>query len=306
MFDLQFFSSTLTTVAPLLFAALGALLCFRSGFFNIAIEGQLLVAAFSGAVVAKATGDALLAVVTACVAATVLGAIVAVATYVFRVDAIVAGIAANLLAAGVTALLTRELSGGSSSIIVSDGRLPRVAASVADRIPFVGGLIAGQTPLVFLAFALALALAWALKRTRTGLAIRALGESVESVGGAGISVARIRTIVTVGCGILCGFGGAQLALGPATSFSVGMTNGRGFTAIVAAMIGTTVASATLGTFLFGIAEAIGLRVQLSDTGLPQAVVQMVPYVLALIVLAAASRIALSGVDPVQRRILRQQ
>lgn len=305
MFDIQFFSSTLTTVAPLLLAALGALLCFRSGFFNIAIEGQLLVAAFSAAIVAKATGNALVAVVAGCVAAIILGAIVSIATYVFRVDAIVAGIAANLLAAGVTALLTRQLSGGSSSIVVEEGRLPRIPASVADNVPLLGGLIAGQTPLVFLAFALALALAWALKRTRTGLAIRALGESEESVGGAGISVARIRTLVTVACGILCGLAGAQLALGPATSFSVGMSNGRGFTAIVAAMIGTTVASATLGTFLFGITEAIGLRVQLSDVGLPQPVVQMVPYLLALVVLAAASRIALRGVDPVQRRILRR-
>lgn len=303
MIDVQFFASALTTFAPLAFAALGALVCFRSGFFNIAIEGQVLVAAFGGVLVAKATGDPLLTVLGACACAVLLGGLVSFLSYVLRVDAIVAGIAANLFAAGLTAILTRQLSGGSSSIVVSDGRLPRLPRELTG-IPPVDGLLGGQTPLVLLAPVAIGLLAWALRRTRTGLAIRALGESVESVGGAGISVARTRVVVAVSSGVLCDLGGAQLALGPATSFSVGMTNGRGFTAIVAAMIGATVLSTVLGCLLFAVVEAVGLRVQLVSNGIPQALVQMVPYLLALVVLAAASWTARRGIDPVQRRMLR--
>lgn len=304
MIDAQFVGSVLTSSAPLVLAALGALICFRSGFFNIAIEGQMLVAAFGGAVTAVATGNVVLAVLVACFASIALGALVSLVTYAAKVDAIVAGIAANLLAAGLTALLTREITGGSSSLVVTDGRLPRVPAEAVAGIPFIGDVLRGQTPLVLVAAIAIGMVSWALKRTRMGLAIRALGESEDAVRGSGLPVSRVRAVVSVACGTLCGLAGAQLALGPATSFSVGMTNGRGFTAIIAAMIGTSVAAAVLGCLLFGIVEAVGLRVQLGGAGLPQALVQMIPYLLALVVLAIASQFMRRRVDPAQRRIVR--
>lgn len=304
MIDSQFIGSVLTTTTPLIFGALGALLCFRSGFFNIAIEGQMLVGAFAGAVTAVATGSVWAAVLAACLASIALGALVALATYAAKIDSIVAGIAANLLAGGLTALLTREITGGSSSLVVTDGRLPRIPGDSVSGLPVIGDILRGQTPLVLVAIVAILVVFWALARTRTGLAIRALGESPDAVRGSGLSVIRVRVVVTLACGILSGLAGAQLALGPATSFSVGMTNGRGFTAIIAAMIGTTVGAAVLGCLLFGIVEAIGLRIQLGGSGLPQSIVQMIPYLLALVVLASASVLARRSVDPAQRRILR--
>ncbi|MGH3704971.1 MAG: ABC transporter permease [Agromyces sp.] len=302
--DAQFFGSVLTTMTPLVLAALGALLCFRSGFFNIAIEGQMLVAAFAAAATAVATGNVVLAVTAGAAASVVLVAVIAIATYWAGVDAIVAGIAANLLAAGLTALLTREMTGGSSSIVVTDGRLPRVDAGSVAAWGVVGDLFRGQTPLVLVAFLAVPAVWWFLTRTRTGLGVRALGESELAVRSSGLSVTRVRLMTTLLCGVLCGLAGAQLSLGPATSFSVGMTNGRGFTAIIAAMIGTTVVAAVLGCALFGVVEALGLRIQLGDTGLPQVVVQAIPYLLALVVLSAASAVQQRRIDPVRRRVLR--
>lgn len=302
--DLQFVGSMLTSTAPILFAALGALVCFRSGFFNIAIEGQMLVAAFAAAGVAVATGSAVLGLLAAIAASTGLGALVAVATYWARIDAIVVGVAANLMAAGLTALAVREVTGGSSSLVVAEGRLARVDAAAAGEWGPLAGLVRGQTPLVLAAIVAVVVVWWILNRTRTGLGIRALGESELAVWSSGMSIPLIRTSVTVICGVLCGLGGAQLALGPATSFSVGMTNGRGFTAIIAAMIGTGVVATTLGCLLFGLVDAVGLRVQLADTGMPQAAVQAIPYVLALVVLCVASALKQRGTDRVRRAVLR--
>ncbi len=302
--DLQFVGSILTSTTPILFAALGALVCFRSGFFNIAIEGQMLVAAFAAAGVAVATGNAALGLLAAVAASTGLGILVAVATYWAKIDAIVVGVAANLMAAGITALLVREVTGGSSSLVVAEGRLPRVDAAAAGEWGMLSGLVRGQTPLVLAALVAVVVVWWILNRTRTGLGIRALGESELAVWSSGMSIPLIRSATTLICGLLCGLGGAQLALGPATSFSVGMTNGRGFTAIIAAMIGTGVVATTLGCVLFGLVDAVGLRVQLADTGMPQAAVQAIPYVLALVVLCTASALKLRGTDRVRRAVLR--
>lgn len=302
--DLQFFGSILTSTTPILFAALGALVCFRSGFFNIAIEGQMLVAAFAAAAVAVTTGNAALSVLAGVLASTALGVLVTVATYWARIDAIVVGVAANLMAAGVTALMVREITGGSSSLVIEAGRLPRVdAAAAADWGP-LAGLVRGQTPLVPAALVSIVVVWWILNRTRTGLGIRALGESELAVWSSGMSIPGIRAATTLICGVLCGLSGAQLALGPATSFSVGMTNGRGFTAMIAAMIGAGVVATALGCVLFGLVDAVGLRIQLADTGMPQAAVQAIPYVLALIVLCTASALRLRGTDRVRRAVLR--
>lgn len=300
----DFLGSVLTTSTPLILATLAATLCNRAGFFNIAIEGQILVGAFGAAAVAKSTGLVWLALLVGCVLSALVGSIVAIATYLLGVDVIVAGVATNLLTLGITAIVTRQMTGGGAAFMVPpEGRIPHVGRDVFGRVPILEGMLGGQTLVVFGAIVLVVICILGLANTRTGLAITALGQSEQALRSSGNSPARIRTILVVVSGLLTGLAGAQLSLGPAGGFAIGMSDGRGFTALIAAMIGPAVIAGTLGALLFGLAETVGLQLQLIGVQIPASVIQMVPYLLSLIVLVIASGVAHRTVDRVRRRIL---
>ena len=103
----------------------------------------------------------------------------------------------------------------------------------------------------------------------------------EAAVSASIPVKRIQYLSMAIGGMLCGLGGAQLAMA-SNLFNVGMTNGRGYTAIAALIL---TGSEPIRTFwaclVFGFAEALVLM--LSGEGYPVQILSMLPYVLALMV-----------------------
>ena len=83
------------------------------------------------------------------------------------------------------------------------------------------------------------------------------------------------------CGVLCGLAGAQLSLGQVTQFTENMTAGRGFIALVAVMLGQyNPLGVTLSSLLFGLMEAISIRLQ--GFSLPTHFTMMVPYIVTLV------------------------
>ncbi len=87
---------------------------------------------------------------------------------------------------------------------------------------------------------------------------------------------------------MCGFAGAQLAIGDLTLFSDNMTNGRGFIALAAVFFGGARPGMTaLGCLLFGLFEALQIRLQIG-TGLPPQIPQMLPYITVIILLVLIS------------------
>jgi simple sugar transport system permease protein len=160
-----------------------------------------------------------------------------------------------------------------------------------DHVPVIGPVLGSQSPLVPAAFVLVAAAAWWLRRTRSGLRLRGIGQHPEAAESLGLKVGAYRHGAVLAAGALCGLAGAQLALGNVTLFSEGMSAGRGWVAVVAVMLGGVrplrVLSACL---LFGVAEALGFRLQ--GAGLPQQLADAAPYVitlLALILAGAAGR-----------------
>jgi simple sugar transport system permease protein len=72
--------STMNLSIPLVLGALAGCMCERSGVINIAIEGQLLLGAFSAAVVASAVGGLWLGLIAGSLAGGVLGLVLAWST----------------------------------------------------------------------------------------------------------------------------------------------------------------------------------------------------------------------------------
>ena len=94
-------------------------------------------------------------------------------------------------------------------------------------LPFVGPALFRQHPMVYLAVALAAALAWFLYRSRAGLVLRAVGESPESAHALGYPVRRIRLAAVVVGGALCGLAGAYVSVVYTPLWVEGMMAGQG-------------------------------------------------------------------------------
>jgi simple sugar transport system permease protein len=126
---------------------------------------------------------------------------------------------------------------------------------------------------------------WLLYRTRFGLRLRAAGENPIMVDAAGVSVLGLRYQALALNGLLSGLAGAYLVLAQNPSFIPHMTAGRGYMALAALIFGKWHPLGVLGaTLLFGAFQA--LETQLGGGQLlPPTVVQSLPFILTLLVLA---------------------
>ena len=267
--------SSVRFATPLLFAALGAVICERSGVINLALEGAMLVGAFAAASAAYVTGDPWVGLLAACVAGLGLAAIHAAATVGFRSEQVVTGMALNILALGATAFTSGALFGTIGSTPRLDGGASLGGASALG--------LSGRAWLTAFGLAMVAVVAFAMFRTPWGLRLRAVGERPLAAEPAGISVNAYRVAAVLISGVLAALGGAYLSTAANTAFSRNMTAGRGFIALAAVILGRWhPVGALLGCLLFGFSEAVQIRVP-RDT-IPDQVLQVFPHVVTILVL----------------------
>ncbi len=264
--------STLRVSTPLIFAAMGGLLSERSGVVHLGLEGFLLIGAFSGASAAAIYHSPWIGLLFAIGTTSVFALIYAIFVVKLKSDQIVAGTAMNFLAFGLTPLLTKNLfdSGGATPSL-----------EMTDRF--------GSELMVF-AFLCVAIISLALKYTRGGLWLQFAGEHPEALSTSGISVVRTRITAVVLSGVLAGIGGASLSLFLSSSFSKGMTAGRGFMALAALIFGKWRPVPTLiACLFFGLTDALQIRLQgvplFGGGPLPVQFIQILPYIVTVLVLA---------------------
>ncbi len=268
IFSLAILYSTIRLATPLLLAGLGGLLSERSGVINIALEGLMLVGAFTAATVTHYAGSPWIGLFAAVAAGVFIASIHAVACIQFGANQVVTGTAINILMLGVPTLL----SGALFDTMGSTPQIPR-----RNLIP--------NAPIV-IAFVLVPVMWYLLYRTPFGLRLRAVGENPEAADTAGISVARIRYSAVFLSGALAAIGGAYLSIGQSSLFTRNMTAGRGFIALAALIFGKWRPVQTMfACLLFGFAEAASIQMQGVIPYIRVEYIQIIPYVLTMVVLA---------------------
>ena len=265
-------ASTLRVSTPLLLAALGGLLCERSGVINIGLEGMMLMGAFAAASAAFLTHSPWIGALAAMGAGFLVAAFYGLFVIRLRSDQIVAGTAINMLAAGVAPFLSKILFG-------STGSTPTIP--MAERF---------QTAPVWFAWAMAIAVFLWLKYSAPGLWLQFAGEHPEALESAGVRVKRVRWFAVLMSGILAGLGGASLSIFLSSAFSRNMTAGRGFMAVAALIFGKWRPIPTaLACLFFGLADALQIRLQgvicWGHESVPVQFIQIFPYVVTIFVLA---------------------
>ena len=284
---------------PLLFACLAGLFSERAGVVDIGLEGKMLVGAFAAGATAALVPNPVAGLCAAIIAAVAFSLVHGFAAISQRGNQIVSGVAINVLAAGLTAVLGNAWfgQGGRTPQLPPDARFNEIVLPLAEAArgvpvigPFYAEVVSGHSLLVYGALA-AVPLSWfALYRTRWGLRLRAVGENPAAVDTAGLSVTRLRYSAVIVAGVLCGCGGAYLAIAQSAGFITDMTAGKGFIALAALIFAKWRPVPALGAcFLFGLLDAIALRIQgVSLPGIgqvPVQVIQALPYILTVVLLA---------------------
>ena len=284
---------SLELATPIALAALAGILSERSGMFNIALEGKMLLGAFTASVASSliyiATGNALLATLTgiglAMLAAGLTGLLLAWLGIRHKVNQIIAGTVINFGVIGITDFIfLRVLQHNTqynSPPSVQSMNLPFLS-----DVPVLGPILFSAKPYVYVGYAIVIFLTYMIYRTRWGLRLRASGEKPAAAGTVGINVLRIRYLSLFYAGLLAGLAGSYLSLAAGSSFQMKMTAGKGFIGLAAMIFGGWhPIGAFLAALVFGFADGVQSLLNILGVGVAPQVLASVPYVVTIVVVA---------------------
>jgi simple sugar transport system permease protein len=269
--------SGIIIAAPLLWAAFGGLFSERSGVINVGLEGMMLTGAFAGAAGSWMTGNPWFGLCLGITAGSMLGFLHAWICLQWRANQIVSGMGINLLAFGITGFLLYRVFG-------TRGNSPEVA-----KISYLADTWFPISPMHILLALTAIIIYFIYHHTRCGLRLRACGEDPHVALSAGIRVKYYQYMGVILSGALAGAGGVQLSIGDISQFSVGMSDGRGFIALAALISsGWKPGRLIVICIAFGVFVALGERMQTVFPQISSRAFLMMPFVIALFVLAFCS------------------
>jgi simple sugar transport system permease protein len=275
-------------MTPLLFAATGGLYTELAGMLNIALEGLLLIGAFSAIAAVYYTGSFTAGLVAAILVSMVLSMLLAFTTLKLRSNVFITGLAANLLALGLTAVLSQYFFNTRGVVALLDiNHLPIIDIPFIKTIPVIGALLSGHSVYVYAGWLLLL-LSWmVIYKTPFGYRLRACDKHSTALVSLGIRPDTYRWIAFLVSGFFCGIGGSFLSLNLG-AFVPNMTAGKGWIALVVIFLG---ARRPLGliaaAFVYGLAEAFSNYAQ-GLFNVPADFILAMPYLLTLLAMILVS------------------
>ena len=308
MFDIvSFIPRAVVQGIPLLLGSTGETLTEKSGNLNLGIPGIMYVGGISGVIgsffyeAGKSaeemnTALALLIPIACCLLGSlVMGLIYCFLTVTLRANQNVTGLALTTFGVGFGNFF------GGSLIKLAGSELPSIILTNTSnifrrRLPFAesmgvfGKLFLDYGFLAYIAVIIALAVSYMLNRTRTGLHLRAVGESPTTADAAGINVTRYKYMATCIGAMIAGLGGLYYVMDYASGvWSNNAFGDRGWLAI--ALVIFTVWRPNVGvlaSFLFGGLYIVHMYIPSGMNLAVKELYKMAPYVVTIIVLVLTS------------------
>ncbi len=272
---------------PLLLATIGGILSEKAGHLNLGIEGMMLMGAVMSFFVGIHTGNPLLAVLVAGLAGAFGALLYGIVTITFQGNQIVAGLALTIFGTGFANFIGKSVSEMSLPASVTDP-LSTISIPVLSSIPLIGKALFEQSIIVMLGLVVAILAYLYLKKTRFGLALRAVGENPAAADASGVPVTLYKYVHVLAGGFLCGIGASYLSLVFVPRWQDNLTSGQGWIAVVLIIFATwNPARAIFGAYFFGALRSIGFKLQgvkLMGISFSSHILDMVPYVVTILVL----------------------
>ncbi|MDB5550320.1 MAG: hypothetical protein JWL86_304 [Rhizobium sp.] len=283
-------ASTLAAATPLIFTGLATAIAFRTGAFNVGVEGCVnvggLAAAFVGFTFVSLSGFVLLpmAIIASMLVGTLWMVIPGLLKSRLDVDEVVTTLMLNFIAVSLTAWLVNGPllapgSANSATPMISDAaRLPR--------------LMRGSTLNAGFLIALACVLLYWLwgKWAALGFETRMAGMNARFAAASGMNVPGLVFRMMLLSGLVGGLAGGVHALGTVFRYVSGFSPGYGFVGIAVALLGRGNAwGMLLAAILFGALATSGATIQLfSDV--PIEIVNVLQGLVMIFAVARVSRI----------------
>ncbi|MEG1764936.1 MAG: ABC transporter permease, partial [Oscillospiraceae bacterium] len=301
---ISFFCAAVLAACPLLFGTLGESLTEKSGNLNLGVEGMMFMGAVAGlagsfyyeraASNPIAAVSVLIAIACAFLCAAFGALLYSIITITLRANQNVTGLALTIFGTGFGNFVGEAMGNASGGYVVvsevtknafNTPLFPSLAT-----IPYIGKLLFSYNFMVYLSIACAIVLAIFLKHSRTGLNLRAVGESPSTADAAGINVTRYKYLSTVIGGGVAGLGGLYIVMNSANGVGGvwvhNCVSGYGWLAVALVIFATWNPSrAILCAFIFGALSVMRLYVPL---GIPDQIYSIFPYIATIIVLVIVS------------------
>jgi simple sugar transport system permease protein len=304
---MNMFLDYLLTAIPLgmtfLYGCTGEILTEKSGHLNLGIPGIMCMGGACGCLALKLMNGSnippvlilLITILAAFTGGILMGLIYSFLTVTLKANQNVTGLAMTTFGVGFGNFL------GGSLVKLSGADMPFLALSAtsncfkktlpfADKLGVIGDLFFSYSFLVYLAVIIALISSYIIKRTRTGLHLRAVGENPATADSAGINVNRYKYLATcLGC-MVAGLGGLHYVMDYASGIWANNAFGdRGWLAI--ALVIFTVWRPNVGvlaSYLFGGLYILHMYIPSGMNLAVKELYKMLPYVVTIIVLIISS------------------
>jgi ABC-type uncharacterized transport system permease subunit len=290
-------TSGIRLATPYLFASIGEMFGQRSGVYNLGVEGMMLMGAFAAFYVTLIYGNPWLGLLAAIIVGGVMGLAMAFISVTLQAEQGISGIGVYLFGLGMSDLLFQRMLGTVETVSgfrpvggFFGNNFPELLPSLLE-IPILGAIVsilAQQSILVYLAYALVPVAWFIMYRTTLGLKIRAAGENPAAADALGVSVTRTRYATVTFGGIMAGVAGASLSIALLNVFQQNLTSGIGFIAVALVYFGGWRPYGVLfGAMLFSMVNALQLWIQALNIPIPgdaSELLIMMPYVLTIVVL----------------------
>lgn len=245
-------SATVRWATPLFLIAIGVVVAFRAGFFNIGAQGQFYVGSCAAISVALGwrEGPTVLVLLAGFLAAVATGAAWSLIPGFLRVRFGTDEVITTLMMSFIATLLLQYLTGGPLRNPLSTGTTA-ATERIEDNLRITDSSGVGWK--VWIILAISAVLAWVLlERTRFGLQVQLSGRNATMARWQGINVRWVGLISFLIAGAMAGLAGAVEVFGPAARITAGFSPSVGFTAIVVALVGLlSVPGVAISALFFG-------------------------------------------------------
>ncbi len=285
----------------LLLVSLGGLMSERSGVVNIALEGIMVMGAFTAATVIYFLRQAddpmgrqwmvLIGLSVGAISGFLFSFFHAFAAVRMQSNQIISATALNMFAPALHVFMARTYIRGTDSINIRTTY--RITVPILSDLPVVGPLFSNAFLSTYIGIAILIALTIMFYKTRLGLRLRSCGENPHAADSLGIDVGKIRYIGVMMSGLLAGLGGAAYMIAFDNDFD-GHVLGLGFLALALLISGQwkplrILVFAMVFSLFYVVSSQHGSIGFLSSVNLPSEVYRSMPFIITLVVLAFFSK-----------------
>lgn len=285
--------TTVFLAAPIVYACLAVMWSELSGVFIFGVEGEMLLGAISGFLVALASGNLLLGIIVGLATGIGVGLLSGFFEVTLGADQIIFAIALLVIGPSLSSYLFGAYVGGRglSPFATSIHTLSPVRIPFLSNIPLIGPVF-NQPILVYVVYVLVIVTHLFFYHTNLGLKVRSTGMNPTAADSMGTNVLLVRYCVLIVAGMMACLGGMLMVMGGTGFWSDNVTAGRGLIAIALVRVGNwrthwTFASAlVVGALLAAVAD---LQELFSGGGLvtttfPYEIFSTLPYIFAIAVI----------------------